>query len=177
MQVPHADLADTVYMYRYLGARLLWYRAASAADLDLAMPVIGLFGAGAQGSRNGGKGVTERAQFPGSVRGCRAARAGKGGMTAAPCWCLSRGGGTHSSQTTHVTFHAGATSVAACGCRNRWHVHMSVRAVPPRSSSGYPLSRSRPVRTRQNVLAGRHARKGVGDARVLVILGYHRTTL
>jgi hypothetical protein len=79
MQVPHADLAGTVYMYRYLGARLLWYRAASAADLDLAMPVIGLFGAGAQGSRNGGKGVTERAQFPGSVRGCRAARAGKGG--------------------------------------------------------------------------------------------------
>lgn len=87
MQVPHADLAGTGYMYQYLGPSLV-VQAASAADLDLAMPVIGLFGAGAQGSRNGGKDVME-GPVPWVCPGMQSGpRWEGGGMTAAPC-CLS----------------------------------------------------------------------------------------
>ncbi|EAQ84628.1 predicted protein [Chaetomium globosum CBS 148.51] len=52
------------------------------------MPVIGLFGAGAQGSRNGGKGVME-GPVPWVCPGMQSGpRWEGGGMTAAPC-CLS----------------------------------------------------------------------------------------
>jgi hypothetical protein len=108
-----------------LGRPSSWYRLPSAADLDLAMPVIGLLAAGAQSSRDSGKGVMG-SQVPGSARGCRAARVGGGGMTTA-WWLL----GPHCSQTTHVTFPMQAPPrVAACGGRSRRPAHV----IPPRSS-------------------------------------------
>lgn len=56
LQVQHVDRVSTSTL-----GPLAVVQAASAADLDLAMPVIGLFGAGAPGTARAVRGVMEAA--------------------------------------------------------------------------------------------------------------------
>lgn len=63
-------------------------------------------------------------------------RGGGGEMTAAPCWCLSRGGGgTHSSQATHVTFPYRRHSVLppAVAVAAGMYIHMYLQSLPQSS--------------------------------------------
>jgi hypothetical protein len=62
MQVQHADPACAYLRYVPVpGALCRGTGCPSAADLDLAMPVIGLLDAGAQSNRGGGNDVMEAA--------------------------------------------------------------------------------------------------------------------